>query len=465
MLKKSLLIVILAVLMVVPSIQVGAQDKTLAEVAAGDPNFSTLVSLVQAAGLADVLSSEGPYTVFAPNNDAFAKLPSFVVDYLTDPAHKDLLTQVLTYHVVSGNVMAADVTTMEADSMQMSAVGEAPVGTKLDVQVAEDGSVKVNDANVIATDVVASNGVIHVIDTVLIPPITLPEVTPAIVTGDIAIDGSSTVGPLTVALADRFKNDGYSGNITVGISGTGGGFKAFCEELTIDIADASRAIKSSGDAASPDELEKCEANGRKAIPFRVGTDGIALVVNPQNSFVTDLTSDEIKLLFSTAAKWSDVRADFPAEDIIRYIPGTDSGTFDFFRTTFFPDAADPMLNAANLNQSEDDNVLVQGVEGNEYAVGFFGYAYYNENADKLKAVAIDGVLPTFDTVESSQYKLSRPLFMYSDPTILSEKPQAADFINYYLTNVQDEISAVGYFPASEYELNRSRLWYLVATGM
>jgi phosphate transport system substrate-binding protein len=430
MLKNRLVILFaLLLLAVVPFMNAAAQDQTAADVISGNADLSTLASFIETAGLTETLAGEGPLTVYAPSNEAFAALPAIVTDYLT--AHPDALTAVLTTHVASESMAAAD---------------------------------GVEGANIVTGDLAASNGVVHVIDQVLVPAQTLSEVTPAIVTGDIAIDGSSTVEPVSVAVADKFKTDGYSGNITVGESGTGGGFKAFCEDLTIDIADASRPIKSSGDAANPDELEKCVANGREPIGFRVGTDGLTIVVNPANDFATDLTSDEIVTLFSTAAKWSDVRADFPAEDIVRYIPGTDSGTYDFFVEIFFDKDGAPVQAASSLNQSENDNVLVQGVEGNQYAVGFFGYAYYQANTDKLTAVAVDGVLPTFETVEAGTYKLSRPLFIYSTATIMAEKPQVADFISYYLQNLEEVIPAVGYFPSSAQAENTTKLLFLAATA-
>lgn len=458
---KNRIVILFAVLLlaVVPFMNVGAQDQTIVDVAAGNPDFSTLVSLVQSAGLVDTLKGAGPFTVFAPTNDAFAKLPQSVIDYLG--ANPDALTRVLTYHVVGSEIMAAD-------AMKMTEAGKVKSveGSELTVVYAND-TVKVDDATVTTADVKASNGVIHIIDTVLLPPVTLPEVTPAVTIGDISIDGSSTVGPLTIAISDKFTSDGYAGNVTVGISGTGGGFKAFCEEKRIDIADASRGIKSSSDAAKPEEKQKCEANGLNPVGFRVGTDGLTIVVSNKNTFASDLTTDEIKVLFTTATNWSDVRADFPAQPIQRFIPGTSSGTYDYFVTTFggSGDALEAfkkaVLGASSLNQSEDDNVIVQGVESSEYAVGFFGYAYYEENASKLNAVSIDGVAPNFETVEAGTYKMSRPLYLYSDPGILKDKPQVADFINYYLTNVQDSITTVGYFPVSEPVLNRAR-WYFIA---
>ncbi|MCA0454519.1 MAG: fasciclin domain-containing protein [Chloroflexi bacterium] len=450
---KNRIVVLLAVLLVavIPFMNVGAQDQTIVEAASGNADFSTLVQLAASAGLAETLSGEGPFTVYAPTNEAFAALPQIMLDYLT--AHPEELTRVLSYHVVAGEVPAEGGAVASVEGSELT-VGEGVV----------------DDANIIS-DIEASNGVIHAIDTVLLPPAVLPEVTPAIVTGDIAIDGSSTVGPVTVSLADSFKTDGYSGNITVGVSGTGGGFKAFCEETRIDIAGASRAIKVAKDPATPDETEKCVANGLTPIPFRIGTDGIAIVTSSANTFATDLTTEEVKALFSTAINWSDVRADFPAEPILRYVPGTSSGTFDYFVEVIGGSTAEEreafktaFLAAGNLNQSEDDNVIVQGVESSEYAVGFFGYAYYEENAEALHALALDGVTPNFDSVEGGTYKLSRPLFLYSAPSIIQAKPQVADFINYYLTNVPNVISEVGYFPAADATLNRARWWYLAAVG-
>jgi phosphate transport system substrate-binding protein len=294
--------------------------------------------------------------------------------------------------------------------------------------------------------------------------IELPEVVPAIVTGDIVIDGSSTVGPLVAALQDNFQEEGYSGNISLSVSGTGGGFKAFCEEMVTDIATASRAITTSDDAEKPGELEKCLANGREPIPLRIGTDGIAIVTNKANDFATDLTREEIAALFSTAVNWSDVRDGFPDEPIIRYVPGTDSGTFDYFNEVLFEKDSQPLLSASKLNQSEDDNVLALGIEGNQFAIGFFGYAYYEQNTEKLNLVAIDGVLPTLETVESGEYSLARPLYLYTTKAIMAEKPQVAAFLTYVLTNVDSVIEDVGYFPTSVEALNKAKLDLLAATS-
>lgn len=279
---------------------------------------------------------------------------------------------------------------------------------------------------------------------------TLPEVNPLEVTGDIIAAGSSTVFPLIEAIAERFTDEGYAGNITIDSVGTGAGFERFCTAGETDISNASRAIKE-------EEIANCAAINRVPIEFRVGTDALAVVINPANDWATDVTVAQLGQLFTlTATLWSDVDPTWPAEPIQRFIPGTDSGTFDYFVEAVLEDNSEPMLSAPNTQLSEDDNVLVQGVEGSEFAIGFFGYAYYQENADRLGILNVDGVEPNFDTVEGGDYPLARPLFIYSDATIMAEKPQVAAFINFFLTTVNEEIETAGYFPASEDALNAAK---------
>lgn len=277
---------------------------------------------------------------------------------------------------------------------------------------------------------------------------------PDAVTGDIVTAGSSTVFPLSERMKQRFEEEGFTGNITIDSIGSGAGFERFCVNGETDISNASRAIKDS-------EVESCQAIGREPLEFRVGTDALAVVVSSENTFVTDVTKAELALIFSTAELWSDVRPEWPVEPILRFIPGTDSGTFDYFVEEILA-PANPgddgkasvekgeaaILASANLQMSEDDNVLVQGVEGSPYAIGFFGFAYYQENADKLTVLSVDGIAPTAETAENNTYPISRPLFIYSTAQIMQDKPQVAAFIYFYLTVVNDEILDVGYFPAS-----------------
>jgi len=290
----------------------------------------------------------------------------------------------------------------------------------------------------------------------------LPEVNPGDVTGNIISAGSSTVYPLSEAIAGLFKDEGYTGDLTIDSIGSGAGFERFCKTGETDIANASRGIKDA-------EIENCKAIGRTPITFRIGTDAIALVINPENDFLTNVTLDELAMIYSDkATNWSDVNPAWPAEPIKRYAPGTDSGTYDFFievvlQPKYDKDAAkakEAFQKAANLQQSEDDNVLVQGVEGDKYGIGFFGFAYFKENESRLKAISLEGVAPSFETAESGEYKLSRPLFIYSDAKIMKDKPQVAAFINFYLTHVNEVIQDVGYFPASDAELNASRQAWL-----
>ncbi len=291
----------------------------------------------------------------------------------------------------------------------------------------------------------------------------LLEVNPLEVTGDIISAGSSTVFPLSEAMAERFTDEGYAGNITIDSIGTGGGFERFCVAGETDIANASRPIKE-------EEAASCAAIDRTPIEFRVGTDALAIVVNPGNEFLTDVTIEQLAMIFSTdVTNWNDVDPSWPAEPILRFSPGTDSGTFDYFieavmTPTYGEEAEAKLLDAGNLQLSEDDNVLVQGVEGDVNAIGYFGFAYYEENADRLNIVHIDGIEAGAENVDNGTYPLARPLFIYSDATILSEKPQVAAFINFYLTYVDEEITGVGYFPASDDALNTSKQALLEVIG-
>ena len=286
----------------------------------------------------------------------------------------------------------------------------------------------------------------------------LPEVDPLAVTGDIITAGSSTVFPLSERIAERFSDEGYKGTITIDSIGSGAGFERFCKTSETDIANASRAIKSS-------EIESCQAIGREPVEFRVGTDALAVVVSKENTFLKDVTLEQLARIFSAdTTKWSDVDPSWPNQDILRFSPGTDSGTFDYFVEVVLEKNKELLLNAANLQLSEDDNVLVQGVLGSPYAIGYFGYAYYQENAGKMTALSIEGVAPSAETVDGGTYPLARPLFIYSTAKIMMEKPQVASFINFYLTYVNEEISTVGYFPASAEALDASREAWLKAMG-
>jgi len=293
---------------------------------------------------------------------------------------------------------------------------------------------------------------------------------PDAVEGEIISAGSSTVFPLSERMKQRFEEEGFTGNITIDSIGSGAGFERFCVNGETDISNASRAIKSS-------EVESCQAIGREPLEFRVGTDALAVVVSSENTFITDATKAELALIFSTAQTWADVRPEWPDEPILRFIPGTDSGTFDYFVEAIMA-PANPgddgkasvekgeaaILAAANLQMSEDDNVLVQGVEGSPYAIGFFGFAYYQENADRLNVLSVEGVVPNAQTAEDNSYPISRPLFIYSTAQIMQDKPQVAAFIYFYLTNVNNEILDVGYFPASQEALDQALATWREAVG-
>ena len=257
-----------------------------------------------------------------------------------------------------------------------------------------------------------------VILTALLLVLTIFGASAAELSGTIIIDGSSTVFPITEAVAEEFHKV-YPGISTpVGVSGTGGGFKKFTIGET-DISNASRPIKDS-------EAEIAKANGIEYVEFAIAYDGIAVVVSTQNDFVDSLTVEELKKIWepeSAVMTWKDVRPEWPDEAIKLYAPGADSGTFDYFTEVITGESG---ASRTDFTPSEDDNVLVQGIAGDRYSLGYFGYAYYVENTDKLNIVKIDNgngpVEPTFDTImEGSYAPLSRPVYMYVSRKALEQE--------------------------------------------
>jgi len=251
------------------------------------------------------------------------------------------------------------------------------------------------------------------------------------ITGDVLIDGSSTVFPVSEAMAEEFMAANSGANVTVGTSGTGGGFEKFCNGET-DVSGASRPIEE-------DEIANCEANGIEFVEVEVATDALTVVVNPANDWATCLTVEELNTMWAPEAQgsvtnWNQIRPDFPDQEILLYGPGTDSGTFDYFTEVINGEGG---ASRGDYTASEDDNQLVQGVEGDSGAIAYFGFAYYVENQDQLTSVEIDGgngcVAPSQEAVLSGDYTpLSRPLFMYFSTSSLAEKPQVAAFANFVL---------------------------------
>jgi len=294
---------------------------------------------------------------------------------------------------------------------------------------------------------------------VLASPLTVAD---SGLTGSVRIDGSSTVYPITEAVAEEFFYEGYRDvKVTVGFSGTGGGFKKFAAG-EIEIADASRPIKAT-------EMASLESAGIAFIELPIAYDGLCVVVNPANTWADSLTVDEIKRIFldgSTVETWSDVRPNWPDVPIELYAPGTDSGTFDYFKEVI---ARDSGAIRGDMSVSEDDNILVRGVAGNRNAIGFFGIAYYLENRDKLRSVPIDGgagpIKPTHETVEDGSYApFSRPLFIYVNAASAQE-PQVAAFVDFYLENAQELANDVGYVGLPNHiGMKVRRVWERRETG-
>jgi len=278
----------------------------------------------------------------------------------------------------------------------------------------------------------------------------------------IQIDGSSTVYPITEAVAEEFQKANPGARITVGISGTGGGFKKYCAGET-DISDASRPIK-------PTEIEACAQGGVDYIELPIAYDGLAVVVNPRNTWASSMTVAELKRLWEPDAqgkimRWSQIRTGWPDEEIHLFGPGVDSGTFDYFTEAI---VGTEDASRGDYTSSEDDNVLVQGVAGDQYALGFFGFAYFEENQDKLSLVAVDDedetngagpIAPSPESVRNGTYRpLSRPVFIYPKVSAL-DRPEVLSLVHFYLDQGAALVREVGYVPLTdaEYALVRDRL--------
>ncbi len=295
----------------------------------------------------------------------------------------------------------------------------------------------------------------------------LPIISPLDATpGDIGIAGSSTVFPLSTAVLTQWIDEGGT-EYTIDSIGSGGGFERFCVEGASDISNASRAIKD-------EEFADCTATwGDEPIEIRVGSDALSLVISPGNTFAGELTLEQIATAYSLPAgsTWADVDPSFPAHPLQTFSPGADSGTFDYFNEVVFDEAdPSPILSSGAQIVGEDDNITVEGVaedgctEGDTSttcAIGYFGYAFFQQNADRLSVVSVDAgegdgpIVPNDESVNEGTYPIARPLYMYTAPSVVADKPQVAEFIAYYLNNVNDIIGDVGYFPAPDDKLQEA----------
>jgi phosphate transport system substrate-binding protein len=271
--------------------------------------------------------------------------------------------------------------------------------------------------------------------------------------GSIDVDGSSTVGPLTDAIAEEYANEAADVTVNVGVSGTGGGFERFCGTGDTQISNASRPIED-------EEAALCEENGIEYTEVRVGTDALTMVTNPATDFVDCLTTEEVQAIWGPepATSWDQVNPEFPAEPIAVFAPGADSGTYDFFNETVLEEDVEPRQ---DYNASEDDNIIAQGVIGTPGSWGYFGFAYFQESGEQLKALAYDAgegcVEPSVETAQDDSYGLTRPLFIYVRNDALAD-PQSpvGGFVTYYLETVNSLIEDVGYIPAPDEQIEEAR---------
>ena len=270
--------------------------------------------------------------------------------------------------------------------------------------------------------------------------------------GRIQADGSSTVGPFTTAAAERFRDVEPDVQITVGVSGTGGGFERFCRGET-DLSNASRPIKD-------EEAEICEEAGIEYTEFQVVNDALTVVVNPENDWVDCLTVEQLQKIWgpdSTVSKWSDVDPSFPDEALTLFGPGTDSGTFDYFTDEINGEEG---ASRSDYAASEDDNSIVTGVSGERGGLGYFGFSYFEENQDALKALEIDGgdgcVAPSIENAQNGTYTpLSRPLFIYAKNESFA-RPEVEAFVGYALDNETEIAEASQYVPLTDEQLETAQ---------
>jgi phosphate transport system substrate-binding protein len=270
--------------------------------------------------------------------------------------------------------------------------------------------------------------------------------------GTVSADGSSTVGPLTTAAAERFRRQHPKVRVTVGISGTGGGFERFCNGET-DLSDASRPIKD-------EEKTACRKQGIEYAEFEVANDGIAVVVNDENTWAVCLTVAQLSKIWQPGSKvdnWSDLDPRFPDVELKLYGPGTDSGTFDFFTDKIVGEEG---ASRSDYSATENDNVTVQGVSGEKAALGYFGLSYFEENQGELKAVKINGgggcVAPTTETVQSGTYKpLSRPLFIYAKNTSF-ERPEVKAFLRFIIENEREIATSARFVPLTDTQARQAK---------
>jgi phosphate transport system substrate-binding protein len=265
--------------------------------------------------------------------------------------------------------------------------------------------------------------------------------------GAVSADGSSTVAPLAEAAADQFREVEPGINVTVATSGTGGGFKAFCAGET-DISDASRPIKD-------EEAAECEANGIEYTEIVIANDGLAVVVNAENDWADDLTVEQLNTIWAPESEgvitnWNQVDPSFPDVPLALFGAGTDSGTFDYFTAAINGEEG---AIRADYSPSEDDNITVQGVSGEAGGIGFFGLSYVEENADVIKAVSVDGVYPSVETVQDGSYTpLGRPLFIYVSNASYTEKPQVKAFVDFFVSNAVAVAEAALFVPLTDEQI-------------
>ncbi|MGB3401434.1 MAG: substrate-binding domain-containing protein [Microcoleaceae cyanobacterium] len=288
--------------------------------------------------------------------------------------------------------------------------------------------------------------------------IELPKVKPLDVRADnIRIVGSTGLAALNQRIYDDFVKQGFSGQIDIDATGTGSGIRLFCQREDIDIVTTSRPM-------SEAEKATCQAQGRQLVEFVIGNDALVIVVNQKNPFIHNATLEQLTAIFSTE-KWSDINSNWPNLPIERFVSGPVSSTLDLLVDVVFSGDKNPVLTAPNTQVAFYDEPLAQGLSASRYGVAFFSYSFYKSQGQALKALKINGVEVNAKTLSNGSYLFPRKLYLYTDASVMQNKSSVSRFVNYYLTNVNEMIETVNYFPLTQQELQTAKLTWLNVMGI
>jgi len=423
--------------------------QTIAQLLANNNNFTILRAAVQAADpvvLNTLADPNAEITFFAPTDAAFNELPALVVTYLRE--NPNLLTPILRYHAANGERTTADL------SQNVAQLPSLDRDHLLTIRVVND-NIFVDQARLLQADVSAANGVVHAIDSVLIPPIDLPPVNQGAISGEITAANQGSAGVLTTSIIEQLQAEVGGVTYVEQPINTTAPFEQLCAANTADAV----GFLSINQRISESERAACIAAGYQPYALRLGTEALVVAVNPANTLVSDITLAELETLFTTAVNWSDVRTGWPEEPILRYLPAPTESAFSFFAQVVMAGDEAGLLAANTENVYENPDVLIRGVELEPFAVAFIGYGDVQQKATSLVPLAVEGQLPGLRAVQNGNYVLSRPLFVYTTGSA-AQQAGVLELIGYMLENVDATTTELGYLPPDPFALNQYKAYTL-----